>query len=91
MIARAAASIASGARAACNSASFAVIFSCGKGSPITPVELVKTRGPAMPVAAVTAAQIAATDRSPAMPVKALELPELTRNAARPVPFARFLA
>ena len=58
----------------------AVIRSCGSGSPITPVEEVKTRGRVdAERSRPHAPQIASTEaRSPARPVKALELPELTR-------------
>src|SRR6056297_59175 len=55
--------------------------SCGRRSPMTPVDDVKTRLSGTPAAAEAAWQRAATLSSPARPVKALALPELTRNAA----------
>ncbi len=59
--------------------------SCGSGSPITPVDEVKTRSASTPNRAATAAQSASTEARPWRPVKALELPELTRIAAAPPP------
>ena len=65
MMARAAPSMPAGSSAAFSSPSLATMRSCGSGSPITPVEEVKTRAASMPVACATAAQISATERSPA--------------------------
>ncbi len=81
MIARAAPAMPPGASDAARSASFAVMRSCGSGSPITPVEAVKTRASGTPAARATASVMARTAATPPRPVKALELPELTRIAA----------
>ena len=67
----------------CRSWSFAMILSCGNGSPITPVEAVKIRLSLMPDTSDRPLQRAATDPSPRLPVKALEFPEFTMIAAGP--------
>ena len=81
MMARAASEPLPASSAATRSPTLAMMRSWGRRSPITPVELVKTRVAGRPVAAATASQIAATEPSPALPVKALELPEFTMIAA----------
>jgi len=61
-----------------------MILSWGKGSPITPVDAVKTRFASIPNNADTPSQSAVTDPSPRLPVKAFELPEFTMIAAAPL-------
>ena len=68
----------------------ALIFSCGKSSPITPVDDEKTRAVGRPITLATPSVTVATAASPCLPVKALELPEFTTIAA-PAPADTFAA
>ena len=81
MMARAAAAMAPLSSVSASSASLAVIRSCGRGSPITPVEDENTRVSGSPKTSATAAVTARVETTPFLPVKALELPELTMIAA----------
>ena len=90
MMACAAPSMAASVSAAARSGTLAVMRSCGRGSPMTPVEEEKTRLAGMPSAVATEPVTSATDLSPVLPVKALELPELTMIAA-PAPAGTFIA
>ncbi len=59
-------------------------LSCGKGTPMTPVEAANTSSAAQPSSAAAALVCAAAASRPDSPVKALELPALTTSPrARP--------
>ena len=90
IMARAAISMAPSRRVAERAGIFAMILSCGRGSPMTPVEEENTREAGRPSSVATAEVIAATEASPTLPVKALELPELTMIAA-PAPAGTVVA
>ena len=81
MIARAAPSSPSADRAAASSSSLAVIRSAAKGSPITPVEAIKTLPAGTPSTRPVVCITVSTAARPWRPVKALALPEFTTIAS----------
>ena len=84
MIARAAASHPPADAPSMASSSFAVIRPHGSGSPMTPVEEMKTSAGSQPSAAAPASAVRRTASSPSAPVKALALPEFTiKSRAEP--------
>ena len=60
---------------------FSIILLTGSGSPITPVEDVKTRASGTKISRATLVTILETASVPFFPVKALAFPELTIIAA----------
>ena len=84
MIARAASSHPTSESPACSAGSAAVSRSCGKTSPITPVEARKTCRAGQPTSPAAAVAVAFTASRPAFPENTLALPALTTSArARP--------
>ncbi len=84
MMAAAACSQPRGLVSAAKAGSAATILAEGGGSPMTPVEAMKTSWGLQPTACAAAWAVRLTVSMPLRPVKALELPELTTTArARP--------
>ena len=80
MIARAACSQAPGESDATAAGSAATIFSPAGGSPMTPVEEMKTSRARQPTSRAMARAVSSTTARPRRPVKVFELPELTTRA-----------
>jgi len=85
---RAAASQASSPSDACRDGSAETSFSCGRTSPITPVDAMNTCFAGQPARSAAAAAVAMQASRPALPVKTLALPAFTTTArALPAPSA----
>ena len=71
----------------CKAGNAAISLSCGRTSPITPVEATKTCFAGQPTSAAAAAAVAAHATRPAAPVNTLALPALTTRIRALPPFS----